>query len=83
MFDFLFGKKTKAPEPKPETQRETLVRAQGEINKILRELTPKPSITINPEEGSFSIQLPEMMPDELKALPGPAKLMEKLVPRQT
>lgn len=73
MFSFLFGKKAKAPEVKPETQRETIERAQEEINKILSNLTPKPSITITPEDGTLKIHLPEQMPDEPKALPAPSQ----------
>lgn len=78
MFSFLFGKKAKAPEVKPETQRETIERAQREINKIVSNLTPKPSITITPEDGTLKIHLPEHMPDEpmyheLKALPAPSQ----------
>lgn len=71
MFKFLFGNKAEAPEIKRETQRETILRAQSEINEILATLSPKPRITIYPEEGSFTIDLPEQMPDEAKALPAP------------
>ncbi|CUX81353.1 MAG: hypothetical protein HLUCCA05_12945 [Roseibaca calidilacus] len=71
MFKFLFGSKAAAPEVKRETQRETVLRAQAEINEILATLSPKPRITIYPEEGSFTIDLPEQMPDEAKALPAP------------
>ncbi len=71
MFKFLFGNKASAPEIKRETQRETLVRAQREINEILATLSPKPKITLYPEEGTFTIELPEQMPDEAKALPAP------------
>ena len=71
MFKFLFGNKANAPEMKRETQRETVERAQGEINEILATLSPKPRITIYPEEGTFTIELPEQMPDEAKALPSP------------
>lgn len=71
MFKFLFGNKAAAPEIKRETQRETILRAQAEINEILVQLTPKARITVYPEEGSFTIDLPEQMPDEAKALPAP------------
>ncbi len=71
MFKFLFGNKANAPEMKRETQRETVERAQGEINEILATLSPKPRITIYPGEGTFTIELPEQMPDEAKALPSP------------
>jgi len=72
MFKFLFGNKAETPQVKRETQRETIERAQSEINEILATLSPKPRITIYPEEGSFTIELPEQMPDEAKALPAPA-----------
>jgi hypothetical protein len=71
VFKFLFGNKASAPEIKRETQRETLVRAQREINEILATLSPKPKITLYPEEGTLTIELPEQMPDEAKALPAP------------
>lgn len=73
MFKFLFGAKDKKPEVKRETQRETVLRAQQELNDILASLSPKAKITIYPEEGTFTIALPEQMPDEAKALPSPAK----------
>lgn len=72
MFKFLFGNKAAAPEIKRETQRETVERAQKELNEILASLTPKARITIYPEEGTLTIALPEQMPDEAKALPAPS-----------
>ena len=71
MFKFLFGSKSDAPAVKRETQRETVTRALREVNEIMAELDPKPRITIYPEEGTLSIELPEQMPDEAKALPAP------------
>ena len=71
MFRFLFGNKASTPQIKRETQRETVERAQKEINEILVSLTPKARITIYPEEGTLAIELPEQMPDEAKALPAP------------
>ena len=73
MFKFLFGAKQAAPEVKRETQRETVLRAQTELNEILAGLSPKARITIYPEEGTITIDLPEQMPDEAKALPAPEK----------
>ncbi|MCC5965974.1 MAG: hypothetical protein JJU24_07540 [Natronohydrobacter sp.] len=73
MFKFLFGAKDSKPEVKRETQRETVMRAQKELNDILAGLSPKAKITIYPEEGTFTISLPEQMPDEARALPAPAK----------
>ncbi len=72
MFKFLFGAKDTAPAVKQETQRETVIRAQKELNEILAGLSPKARITIYPEEGTLTIELPEQMPDEAKALPAPA-----------
>jgi len=80
MFKFLFGTKDSAPAIKRETQRETVVRAQKELNNILAGLSPKARITIYPEEGTFTIELPEQMPDEAKALPAPAKTEAKAAP---
>ena len=40
MFKFLFGNKATAPEVKRETQRETVLRAQAEINEILARSAP-------------------------------------------
>ncbi len=71
MFKFLFGSKSEAPVVKRETQRETMERAQRELNEILATLQPKPRITVYPEEGTLTIDLPEQMPDEAKALPAP------------
>ena len=71
MFKFLFGSKSEAPVVKRETQRETMERAQRELNEILATLQPKARITIYPDEGTLSIDLPEQMPDEAKALPAP------------
>lgn len=73
MFKFLFGAKDTAPVVKRETQRETVLRAQKELNEILAGLSPKARITIYPEEGTLTIDLPEQMPDEAKALPAPPK----------
>jgi hypothetical protein len=72
MFKFLFGNKAAAPEIKRETQRETVERAQKELNEILAALAPKARITIYPDEGTLTIELPEQMPDEAKALPAPS-----------
>lgn len=82
MFKFLFGNKATAPEIKRETQRETILRAQAEINEILVQLTPKARITVYPEEGSFTIDLPEQMPDEAKALPAPERRAEAPTPEK-
>ncbi|MCC5992111.1 MAG: hypothetical protein JJT99_06270 [Rhodobacteraceae bacterium] len=83
MFKFLFGNKAAAPEIKRETQRETILRAQAEINEILVQLTPKARITVYPEEGSFTIDLPEQMPDEARALPAPDRQVDVASAGQT
>ncbi len=72
MFKFLFGDKSASVQVKKETQRETVLRAQKELNAVLSTLSPKARITIYPEEGTLTIELPEQMPDEAKALPAPA-----------
>ena len=72
MFKFLFGNKAAAPQITRETQRQTVERAQRELNEILAALTPKARITIYPAEGTLTIDLPEQMPDEAKALPAPS-----------
>lgn len=72
MFSFLFGTKNATPSRPPETQRETVLRAQKELNDILANLSPKPRITIFPEEGTLAIDLPAQMPDEVAALPSAA-----------
>ncbi|TVP70607.1 MAG: hypothetical protein EA339_12675 [Rhodobacteraceae bacterium] len=71
MFKFLFGDKTTPAQVKKETQREIVLRAQKELNAVLSTLSPKARITIYPEEGTLTIELPEQMPDEAKALPAP------------
>lgn len=74
MFRFLFGKgNVTGPAVVQETQRQTITRASREINEILATLSPKARITIYPEEGTLSIDLPEQMPDEAKALPAPSR----------
>ena len=54
-----------------ETQRQTVDRALGEVNAILTLMDPKPKITFDPAAGTFSVALPEQMPDEALALPAP------------
>ncbi|MGP9790186.1 hypothetical protein [Roseinatronobacter sp. NSM] len=73
MFKFLFGKSAKEPEVIiRETQRETVERALKEMNDILTALSPRAAVTVDMQHGTVSIQLPEQMPDEAKALPAPA-----------
>lgn len=70
MFNFLF-RRGKIEAVKSETQREAFERALGEINGILAELDPKPTLTFDPVSGEISLALPEQMPDEALALPAP------------
>jgi hypothetical protein len=71
MFKFLFGRKDDAPKIVRETQRQTAERALRELNEVLAGLSPKAKITIYPDEGTLTIELPEQMPDEARALPAP------------
>lgn len=72
MFKFLFRRKEDgAIETTPETQRETIDRALGEINGIVAVMDVKPSVTIDPNTGGLSLALPEQMPDEALSLPAP------------
>lgn len=71
MFNFLFRRKNGTIEAKKETQRDTVARALGELNAIIATLDPKPAVTVTPETGEISLDLPEQMPDEALALPAP------------
>lgn len=72
MFRFFFRRRPDdTVEATPETQRETLLRALGEVNEITAAMDPKPAVTIDPATGSISLILPEQMPDEALALPAP------------
>lgn len=70
MFKFIksrFGRAT----PIVETQRQTVDRALSEVNEIVALMHNKPRITIDPQTGSVTFDLPEQMPDEALALPAP------------
>ncbi|MDD7970447.1 hypothetical protein [Roseinatronobacter alkalisoli] len=72
MFKFLFGKRAKDPEIIiRETQRETVERAQRELNEILSALEPRAKLCVDLDNGTLAVTLPEQMPDEAKALPAP------------
>lgn len=71
MFKFLFRRKADAIEASTETQRETILRALGEVNEIVAQLDDKPAVTFDPSTGAISFALPEQMPDEALALPAP------------
>ncbi len=77
MFKFLFGKKGTVETVK-ETQRQTAERALGELNEVLATLPDQPRIAIAPGEATITIDWPEHMPDEAKALPAPTP--EELTP---
>ena len=80
MFKFFFGKKNETPEViVQETQRETMVRALGEVNEILAGMDVKPKMTFDLEIGLFEMELPEQMPDEALALPAPEAKAETVV----
>ena len=66
----MFGKKGEV-KVVPETQREMVVRAVGEVNTVLLSLDPKPKISFDPATGAIELALPEQMPDEALALPAP------------
>lgn len=72
MFKFLFRRNAgDAIEVTKETQRETLLRALGEVNEITATLDVKPAVTVDPNTGAITLALPEQLPDESLALPAP------------
>ncbi|MGY6703396.1 hypothetical protein [Roseinatronobacter sp.] len=74
MFKFLFGRASKEPEViVQETQRETVARALRELNEVLTALSPRAGIHVDLQSGTLSVDLPDQMPDEAKALPAPDK----------
>ncbi|MEY1555383.1 hypothetical protein AB3Y40_07075 [Yoonia sp. R2331] len=70
MFKFLFGQKGTVEAVK-ETQRQSATRALEELNAVLAGLSDQPRITIAPGETTITIEWPDQMPDEAKALPAP------------
>ena len=56
---------------KPESQRARFERLVSELNEALDELTNKPAVTVQPESGHISFDMPEQFPDEALALPKP------------
>lgn len=84
MFKFLFGRTSKKPEViVRETQRETVMRTVRELNEILSGLSPRATISVDLQHGTLSIELPEQMPDEAKALPAPEPQPEPDAPKAT
>lgn len=72
MFKFLFRRNaSNEVEVTKETQRETLLRALGEVNEITAKLDVKPAVTVDPNTGAITLALPEQLPDESLALPAP------------
>lgn len=70
MLRFLFGGRKNA-ETKPETQRETFTRLATEMNDLIAAMAEKPKVTIDPNSGEVTFDLPETLPDEALALPAP------------
>ena len=71
MFKFLFGRKGEVVEAKVETQREAFERVVDELNGLIAKQSVKPKVTLDPETGFVSFELPEQMADEALALPSP------------
>jgi hypothetical protein len=70
MFDFL--KRLRGiPEEIKEGQRARFERLITELNEAIADLPEKPAVTITPESGTLSFDLPEQFPDEALALPKP------------
>lgn len=59
-----------------ETQRQTVQRALAEVNEVVALMAYKPKVTIDPATGSVTLDLPDQMPDEALALPGPKADLE-------
>lgn len=55
----------------PESQRARFERLVSELNEALDELTEKPAVTVQPDSGHISFDMPEQFPDEALALPKP------------
>ena len=56
---------------KPESQRARFERLVSELNEALDGLTDKPAVTVQPDSGHISFDMPEQFPDEALALPKP------------
>ena len=56
---------------KPESQRERFERLVAELNEALDDLSDKPAVTVQPDSGHISFEMPEQFPDEALALPKP------------
>ena len=70
MFDFL-KRLRGVPSEIKESQRARFERLVEELNAEIAELPEKPAITITPETGALSFDMPEQFPDESLALPKP------------
>lgn len=56
---------------KPESQRARFERLVAELNEALDDLSDKPAVTVQPDSGHISFEMPEQFPDEALALPKP------------
>jgi hypothetical protein len=70
MFDFLKRLRGE-PSEAAESQRARFERLVEELNAEIAELPEKPAVTITPETGALSFEMPEQFPDEALALPKP------------
>lgn len=72
MFDFL-KRLRGVPSEAKESQRARFERLVEELNAEIAELPEKPAVTITPETGALSFEMPQQFPDEALALPKPDK----------
>lgn len=70
MFDFL-KRLRGGPGEAEEGQRARFERLVEELNAAIAELPEKPAVTITPETGALSFEMPAQFPDEALALPKP------------
>lgn len=70
MFDFL-KRLRGVPSEAKESQRARFERLVEELNAEIAELPEKPAVTITPETGALSFEMPQQFPDEALALPKP------------
>jgi hypothetical protein len=55
----------------PESQRARFERLVADLNEALDDLSDKPAVTVQPDSGHISFEMPEQFPDEALALPKP------------
>ena len=73
MFDFLKRMRGVSAEAR-ESQRARFERLVEELNAEIAELPEKPAVTITPDTGALSFEMPAQFPDEALALPGPGSM---------